>query len=465
MTTTAGARTLRDVRTGLDAAATGDALYGIVGELYPLCRSITGDGVRDTLRILRRIAPLTVHEVPTGTRVFDWEVPREWNIRDAFIKNARGERIVDFRQHNLHVVGYSVPVHRRMPLSELRAHLHTLPAQPDLIPYRTSYYAETWGFCLPHRVLESLPEGEYEVSIDSTLADGSLTYGEALVQGASDEEVLLSCHTCHPSLCDDNLSGLAVAALLAQTLSAIAAPSHPRTPAPSHPRTPAPSHLRYSYRFVFAPGTIGAITWLARHEREVQRIRHGLVLTCLGDQGPFTYKQSRRGFTETDRLTEHVLRFAGQPFQIRSFSPYGYDERQYCSPGFDLPVGRLSRSPHGEFPEYHTSADNLDFVRPEALASSFMLLLAIVEAFETNSCYVNLNPKCEPQLGRRGLYAAAGGVARASREMAMLWVLNQSDGHTSLLDIAERAQMPFDAIRDAAALLEQHDLLAPCDGR
>jgi aminopeptidase-like protein len=417
-----------------------------VRELYPICRSITGHGVRQTLRVLQRIAPLQIVEVPSGTPAFDWTVPREWNIRDAYIKNARGERLVDFRRHNLHVVGYSTPIHARMTLSELRPHLHSLPGQPDLIPYRTSYYKEEWGFCLPHRQLESLTaEEEYEVCVDTTLADGWLTYGECEVIGATPDEVLVSVHVCHPSLCNDNLSSLAVATFLARAL--------------------AGRSLRYTYRFLFVPGTIGAITWLARNEARIDRIRRGLVLACLGDPGPFTYKRSRSGRSATDRTVEHVLAHAGHRWQVREFSPYGYDERQYCSPGFDLPVGRLSRSPHNEFPEYHTSADNLDFVRPESLAESFAVLGRIVDAFEHDRRYVNLNPKCEPQLGRRGLYAAVGGSDRSRREMAILWVLNQADGRRSLLDIAECAQQPFEIINDAAVLLEQHGLLAPCDER
>jgi aminopeptidase-like protein len=445
MTLSAGARSLAGIRAGVDLLSTGQRLHDLARRLFPICRSITGDGVRQTLRVLQELAPIVVHEVPSGTPVFDWTVPREWNVRDAFVANARGDRVIDFRAHTLHLVGYSVPVRRRMQLAELRPHLHSLPDRPDLIPYRTSYYEETWGFCVSHRLLESLPDGEYEVCVDATLEEGSLTYGECLVRGRTDEEVLISCHTCHPSLCNDNLSGLVLAALLARTLEGAA--------------------LRHSYRFLFAPGTIGAITWLARHEADVRRIRHGLVLTCLGDAGAFTYKRSRRGDTATDHLVEHVLAHGSHAWQVRDFSPYGYDERQYCSPGFDLPVGRLSRSPHHEFPEYHTSADDLAFVTPGALAASYATLLAIVDAFESNRRYRNLNPKCEPQLGRRGLYESLGGTERAAQEMAMLWVLNGSDGTASLIDIARRARLPFDAIRDAALRLERHGLLAPCDDR
>ncbi len=421
--------------------ASGDAMHALIRQLYPLCRSITGDGLRRTLARLGEEIPLVLHEVPTGTQVFDWTVPREWNIRDAWVKNAAGERVIDFRRHNLHVVNYSVPVHRTMTLRELRPHLHSLPDQPQLIPYRTSYYREDWGFCLPHEQLERMPEGEYEVCIDSTLEDGHLTYGECLLPGRTGEEVLVSCHACHPSLADDNLSGLAVATFLARHI--------------------AQEQRRYSYRFVFAPGTIGAITWLSRNADRVHAIRHGLVLTCIGDRASFTYKRSRRGDATIDRAVAHVLAHADPGHTIEPFSPYGYDERQYCSPGFDLPVGCLMRSQHGRFAQYHTSADDLDFVTPGALEGAFQTLLAVFDVLEHEGRWLNLKPFCEPQLGRRGLYGATGGAGVKSVEMAMLWVLNQSDGRASLLDIAQRSGLPFAAVRDAAALLERHDLLAP----
>jgi aminopeptidase-like protein len=428
-----GPRTIAEVRAGLDRAEIGRALHDDVSDLYPLCRSLTGDGLRETLRRLQRRLPLTLHEVPTGTDVFDWTIPREWNIRDAYVKNARGERVIDFQASNLHVVSYSMPVHRRMSLAELRPHLHTLPDRPDWIPYRAAFYSETWGFCLSQRQLEKLPDGEYEVCIDSTLEPGSLTYGECVVPGESTDEVLISVHVCHPALANDNLSGITIAAHLGRLL--------------------APLTLRYTYRFLFLPGTIGPITWLARNEAAVPRIRHGLVLVCLGDAGRFTYKKSRRGDAAIDRAAAHVLRHAGA-HEVQDFSPYGYGERQYCSPGFDLPVGRLSRTPHGCFPEYHTSADNLDFVSPEQLADSLATILQIFDVLEHDRTYLNQSPKCEPQLGKRGLYREIG-----DDEMAMLWVLNQSDGRHSLLDIAERSGCAFGAIRRAAGLLEAHGLL------
>lgn len=425
--------TLDELRAGLDEATVGQELYDCVTELYPLCRSLTGAGLRETLRRLQRRVPLAVHEVPTGTPVFDWTVPKEWNIRDAWVKDARGERVIDFRRSNLHVVSYSMPVRRRMSLAELRPHLHTLPDRPDWIPYRASFYSETWGFCLSQRQLEALEDGEYEVCIDASLEPGTLTYGECYLPGESSDEVLISCHVCHPSLANDNLSGIAVAAGLGHYLQQVS--------------------LRHSLRILFLPGTIGPITWLARNEAGVARIRHGLVLVCLGDAGRFTYKKSRRGDAVIDRAAAHVLRHTGD-HAVEDFSPYGYGERQYCSPGFNLPVGRLSRTPHGRFPEYHTSADDLTFVSPGQLAGSFAACLGILHVLEHDRTYVNQSPKCEPQLGRRGLYRDIG-----DDEMAMLWVLNQSDGQHSLLDIAERSGCAFPTIQRAATALERHGLL------
>jgi aminopeptidase-like protein len=424
------------------AAAPGADMHRLVRELYPICRSITGDGVRQTLARLAREIPLVQHEVPSGTPVFDWTVPREWNVRDAFVKDAAGRRVIDFRAHNLHLVSYSVPVHRRMTLAELRPHLHSLPDRPGLIPYRTSYYKEDWGFCLPHRQLEQLPDGEYEVVVDTTLADGHLTYAECLVEGQTRDEVLVSCHTCHPSLADDNLSGLAVATFLARHLAG----------------TPR----RLSYRFVFVPGTIGAITWLARNAEHARRhIRAGVVLTCIGDRASFTYKRSRHDEAAIDRAMEHVLQHADPGHRIVPFSPYGYDERQYGSPGFKLPVGCLMRSQHGQFPEYHTSADSPDFVTPDSLAGAFDLLLSAFDVLEHDGRFLNLQPMGEPQLGKRGLYGSTGGGSPREFEMAMLWVLNQSDGEASLLDIAQRAGLPFAVVRDAADHLRRHELLGP----
>jgi len=418
----------------------GNRLYRFASDLYPICRSITGSGLRQTLAAIQSRVPLEISEVPTGTQVFDWNVPREWNIRDAYIKDASGRRVVDFRSCNLHVLNYSVPVRKVMSLEELRPHLFTIPERPDWIPYRTSYYQEGWGFCLSHNQMQALSEGTYEVCIESTLTDGHLTYGECYLAGRSPDEVLISCHICHPSLANDNLSGLTVATALAELLAEL--------------------ELRYSYRFLFIPGTIGAIAWLWRNREMAGRIRHGLVVTGVGDEREFHYKQSRIGNAEIDRAMKQVLQENGRPFEFLEFSPYGYDERQYCSPGFNLPVGCLMRSVWGTFPEYHTSADNLDFIKPERLTESLRVCISLVELLEANHRYRNLSPYCEPQLGKRGLYRARGGESIEPEINALLWVLNLSDGRHSLLDIAERSRLSFETIRRAADRLRESGLLA-----
>jgi aminopeptidase-like protein len=418
----------------------GQAMYELSAELYPICRSITGDGFRQSLAIINRRIPLELHEVPSGTPVFDWTVPNEWNIRDAYIKNSSGEKIVDFQNSNLHVLNYSIPIHQMASLADLKEHLYSLPEHPDWIPYRTSYYRENWGFCIRHSLLEKLEEGEYEVFIDSTLEAGHLTYGEYYLPGATEEEILISAHSCHPSLCNDNLSGMALATFLALHISQHA--------------------HHYSYRFLFIPGTIGSITWLALNEDLTRRIKHGLVVACVGDPGSLTYKKSRQSDAEVDRAAIYYLRHSGKKHEIREFFPYGYDERQYCSPGFNLHVGSLTRTPHGNFPEYHTSADNLDLIQPEYLGDSLEAYLGILNIIELNRKYINLNPKCEPQLGKRGLYGAFGGHKDTQvSEMAMLWILNLSDGSNSLLDVAERASIDFEIIAEVASALVQHRLL------
>ncbi len=432
--------TVLNLRAGLDVDEAGRAMHQFISELYPICRSITGNGVRETLRMIQERIPLMIREVPTGTVVFDWAVPKEWNIKDAYVKGPDGRRRVDFQRSNLHVVSYSTPLKRKMSLTELKEHVFTLPDHPDWIPYRTSYYRENWGFCMSHNQFLQLQDDEYEVCIDSRLDDGSLTYGEFLLEGSGPDEVLISVHTCHPSLCNDNLSGVAVATSLARVLLGKA--------------------LRHSYRFLFIPGTIGSLTWLSLNENSLAKIRHGLVATCLGDPGGFAYKKSRRGNAEIDQAVANVLRDWGGAHEVVDFSPYGYDERQYCSPGFDLPVGALSRTPHGRFPEYHTSADNLDLVRPRCLGESLLILLAVAEVLENNGRYVSQNQRGEPQLGKRGLYRAIGGESSARvLEMAMLWTLNFSDGRHTLLDISDRSALEFSLIGNAAQVLLDHGLL------
>jgi aminopeptidase-like protein len=424
---------------------TGRRLRAHVETLFPICRSITGEGLRETLRYVARHIPLDIQEVPSGTAVLDWEVPLEWNVRGATLKTLSGETVVDFAAHNLHLLQYSRPVDRVVPLSELQQHLHSLPDQPDLIPYRTAYYTQTWGFCLPHRQREALSEPAYRVTIDTSVGPGSLSYGECFLPGEESGEVLLSIHCCHPSLANDNLSGIAIAIELARALKT--------------------RKRRYGYRFLFLPGTIGAITWLHFNRDAPERIRHGLVLTCLGDGGAPTYKQSRRGTAPIDRYAAHVLRDEGHGERVLPFIPYGYDERQYCSPGFNLPVGCLMRSPNGTFPEYHTSADDLTFVKDEALADSLRVIDRILSMAENDATPVNLEPYGEPQLGRRGLYRAVGGQHDRGEgagfdQLTLLWVLNLADGSHSLLDMAERSGKRFEAVHAAAAALRSAGLLA-----
>lgn len=414
----------------------GAEMMALIEELYPICRSITGDGVRETLEMVGRTVPLELHEIPSGTEVFDWTVPREWNIRDAFVANSQGERVIDFRESNLHVVSYSTPVRRKMSLEELRPYLHTLPDHPDLIPYKTTYYEETWGFCLRHRDYEALEDGEYEVVIDSTLEDGSLTYGEVYLPGDQQAEILLTTHVCHPSLCNDNLSGIAVLTALAEAL--------------------LEAERRYSYRLLFIPGTIGAITWLARNRGSTSRIEHGLVISGVGDPGAVTYKKSRRGNAIVDHAMRQVLRERADDHQILDFSPYGYDERQFCSPGFDLPVGRFSRSEYGTYTEYHTSGDDLNFVNASSLVDSLTKLAEVLLILENNATFESTNPWGEPQLGKRGLYDDLDAKAR----LALLWVLNLSDGEHSLLDITERAQLTFRDVLSASETLVGVGLLS-----
>lgn len=422
----------------------GHDMYRLIERLYPVNRSITGDGVRQTLAIVQQIIPLDITEVPTGTQVFDWTVPKEWNVRDAYIQDSSGRRIIDFNASNLHVVSYSTPLHRTMRLDELKPHLFSIPERPDWIPNRTSYYHEDWGFCVTHHQLLSLTDDEYEVCVDSRLEPGSLTYGEYLIAGASQYEVLIYTHTCHPSLCNDNLSGIALAAYLARAL--------------------ASRRLRYSYRFIFGPGAIGSICWLARNEARLERIKHGLVAVLIGDAGKLTYKQSRRGDAEIDRVVRYVLEQSGKPFAIEPFTPFGYDERQFCSPGINLPVGRLTRTPSGAYPEYHTSADDLDLVKPDALADSYQTYAEIFEVLERNRRYLNTSPKCEPQLGKRGVYSKSGGhVKTPQAQRALLWMLNLSDGEHSLLDIAGRSGLGIKVLDQAAQTLMDCQLLEPLE--
>lgn len=413
---------------------------------YPICRSITGEGARQTLRLIQNEIPITIHEVRSGTPVLDWEIPQEWVLESATLHAPDGSLVSDVSRHSLELLNYSDRYIGTISKQELDSHLHSLPSQPELIPYKTSYYARNWGFCLPHRVRESLPNGNYQVEIKTSLVHGSLSYGELLIPGESTDEVLLTTHICHPSLANDNCSGISLLTELGRSL--LSGKNH---------------HL--SFRLLFLPGTIGAITWLGINTEHARRhVKQGLVIANVGDHGGFHYKRSRQENAAIDRVIEQINIESPERIQMRDFSPYGYDERQFCSPGYNLAVGSLTRTPHGQYPEYHTSADNLDFVSGESLAGSLELFTEVLEILDQNRYWRNMNPDGEPMLGRRGLYRQTGGHTESQEEkqraeLAMLWVLNQSDGEYDLLSIARRSGLPFRRIEEAAARLREKGLL------
>ena len=440
----------------------GNEMYEMIEVLYPITRSITGEGVRKTLKIFQEHIDLEIHEVETGTRVFDWVVPEEWNINDAYIMNKNKEKIVDFKKSNIHVLQYSEKINKKIGLEELKKHIFTLPDQPDTIPYRTSFYNKNWGFCMSHNEFLKLNDKEYSVNISSEHKNGSLTYGEFLIRGESKDEILISTYVCHPSLCNDNLSGPVMSLFLAKYL--------------------AKQKLHYSIRFLFIPETIGAITWLAKNEDKIKNIKHGLVATCLGDSGNSTYKKSRDGDNIIDEIVEEVLIESGKPYKIMDYWPSGSDERQYCSPGFNLPVGSLMRTPYDMFDEYHTSDDNLSFMNKESLADSFLKYMSVIKKLEKNfgmqkpmkilkekkstendQVFKNLIPKCEPQLGKRKIYDNVGGMKKQDsleQKKAIQWILNLSDGRNSLRDIQNRSGLNYNILLDMTELLVKKQLLS-----
>jgi len=411
--------------------------------LWSLNRSLTGEGNRESLRILSELVDLKVHEIPSGTACFDWNVPPEWNAREAWIKDPNGNIVVDFRENNLHLLGYSTPIHAKMSLAELKPHLYSLPDNPDWIPYRTSYYKERWGFCLTHNLLISLPDGEYEVFIDSTLdKNGSMTIADAVIEGETEEEIMFSTYICHPSMANNELSGPLVQAFLYQAIKAL-------------------GKTRYTYRFAFLPETIGAIYYLSQHgEHLKEKLRAGYVLNCIGDAGKFTYKRSRQLTSLADRAAETVLAQTKIGCHAEDFFPLGSDERQYCSPHFDLPMGSVMRTRYYNYPEYHTSADNKDFISFEAMETSILRLLDIIKLLEANAFYVNQMPHCEPQLGKRGLYPNLGSdTSTRLRVGAMMWTLNLADGKHDLIDIVRRSGQPVSEILEVVKTLTEHGLL------
>ena len=390
--------------------------------LWPLCRSITGEGLRESLRILSEVAPMECTEVPTGSKCFDWEVPKEWVIRDAYILTPDGKKVADFKQNNLHVFNYSSPINQEISHEELAKHVRTLPEQPTAIPYVTTYYREQWGFCLDHVTWESLPkEGTYKVVVDSELKDGALTYGQAVIEGESDQEILFSTYVCHPSMANNELSGPLVAAFLYKELA----------------KGPKPF---YTYRFLFAPETVGVIAFLSEWGEHLKsRLHAGYVLTCCGDRGPLTFKMSKHENSAADRIAKHLLSHSGADHSVIPFAVGGSDERQYCSPGFNLPVGSIIRSRYQVYPEYHTSLDNKSFISFPHLEETVAFCLSICEALELNQHYVNLIPHCEPQLGKRGLYPHAVNPDDERKKVhQLLHLLTWADGEHDLLAIAEK---------------------------
>jgi aminopeptidase-like protein len=401
--------------------------------LWPILRSITGDGVRATHEILAELVPLERIEIPTGTVALDWTVPQEWVVRDAYVITPHGERILAVTENNLHLLNYSTAFTGTVSREALVEHLHTLPHQPNAIPYVTSYYEPRWGFCIAHEELERLPPGDYQVTIDTELVDGSLTIGEAVLPGKLSDEVLISTYTCHPSLANNELSGPLVAAFLYRRLAAWPA-------------------RRLTYRFVFLPETIGSVCYLARRGKDLrEKLVAGYVVTCIGDAGAFTYKRSRQGDSLADRAAIHVLDRSGREARILDFFPdRGSDERQYCSPGFNLPVGSLMRTMYGTYPEYHTSLDDRSFISFEAIHESIGVYESVMRALEVNLKFANVLPFGEPQLGRRGLYDTLGTKASGPLKSAILWVLNFSDGDHDLLEIADRSGHDVHLLANAA---------------
>lgn len=417
----------------------GKKMYKLIEKLYPICRSITGNGIRETLNIISQYIPIAIYEVATGTKVFDWTVPKEWDIKDAYIMDKNGNKIIDFKKNNLHIMGYSVPVNKTVGLSELQKHLYSLPEQPEAIPYVTSYYNENWGFCIAHKDREKLKKGRYRIFIDSELKNGFLTYGELIIAGESKKEVFLSTYTCHPSMANNELSGPAVTTFLAKWIM-------------NRPR-------RYTYRIIFIPETIGSITYISKNLKSMkQNIIAGFNITCVGDERTYSYLPTRAGNTYTDRVALNILSFKSPDFIKWSYLDRGSDERQYNAPGVDLPVVSVMRSKYASYPEYHTSLDNLELVRPRGLSGSYEVLRECLNLLENNRRF-KIKCICEPQLGKRGLYPAISTKSSGNYARAMMNFIAYADGARDLIEISNIINIPVWEIYPIIEKLKEHDLL------
>ena len=419
----------------------GQDIHNLAQRLWPICRSLTGNGVRETLSILKEHLPdLTIHEVKSGSQVFDWQIPQEWNIHDAYIKDPKGNKIIDFKVNNLHVVGYSTPIKQTLCLDELKPHLHTLKGQPTAIPYITSYYSKHWGFCLTHQQFEQLEPGDYEVCIDSTLEDGHLTYGELLIPGESEKEVFLSTYVCHPSMANNELSGPVVTTYLAKWLLGL-------------------PKRKYSYRIVFIPENIGSVTYLAKNIDKMKACTvAGYNVTCIGDERAFSYLPSRAENTQSDSVAKHVLTHFAPNYKHYPFIESGSDERRYCAPGVDLPIASVMRSKYGIYPEYHTSLDDLNFVTPNGLGGGYEALRLCLECIERNE-YLRTTVTCEPQLGKRGLYPSLSTKETNDKVRDMMNLISYADGKRTLVEIADKIQVPVWKLYSIVDTLKEHKLL------
>lgn len=419
----------------------GQTMYNLAARLFPICRSITGDGFRKSLDIIRETVPeIKVYEVPTGTQAFDWTVPKEWNCKGGGIYRLNGEKVIDFKDTNLHVLGYSQPVDKVVSREELLQHVYTLPEQPDWIPYVTSYYVERWGFCMSENQKQSLEDGQYRVLVDATLEDGSLTYGELIIPGETEEEIMLSTYLCHPSMANDELSGPVVQAELAKYIQSL-------------PRR------RYTYRLVFIPETIGSLVYCSRNLDVLQRnVKAGFVLCCIGDTRTYSYIASKYEDTLADRVMQNVLKFHYPDYIKYSYLKRGSDERQYCSVGIDLPVCGFCRSKHQEYPEYHTSADDMNFISPEGLEGSYDVMVKVINALENNH-YYHILCKGEPQLGKRGLYPTISQKGTFHSILSLRDFIAYADGRNDLIDISNIINVPIDLLLPMKDKLMENGLL------